>query len=146
MNDFENRILEVLEAYKAAVYERDVDAFLRLYDPEARVFDAWDVWSYEGAAARRGAIEQWFSSLGAERVKVIFEDVQTTAGQDLAVVSAVGTYAAFSADGEELRSMQNRFTWALKLEGNAWMIVHEHTSTPISSSDTKAIFHRAEAA
>ena len=79
-------------------------------------------------------------------MKVIFEDVQTTAGQDLAVVSAVGTYAAFSADGEELRSMQNRFTWALKLEGNAWMIVHEHTSTPISSSDTKAIFHRTEAA
>ena len=42
MNDFENRILEVLEAYKAAVYERNVDTFLRLYDPEARVFDTWD--------------------------------------------------------------------------------------------------------
>jgi ketosteroid isomerase-like protein len=146
MNDFENRILEVLEAYKAAAYERDVDAFLRLYDPEARVFDAWDVWSYEGAAARRSAIEQWFTSLGAERVKVIFDDVQITAGQDLAVVSAIGAYAAFSVDGKELRSMQNRFTWALKLEGNAWKIVHEHTSTPISSNDTKAIFHREKAA
>ena len=42
--------------------------------------------------------------------------------------------------------MQNRFTWALKLEGNAWKIVHEHTSTPISSNDTKAIFHREKAA
>jgi ketosteroid isomerase-like protein len=146
MNDFENRILEVLEAYKAAVYERDVDAFLRLYDPEARVFDAWDVWSYEGTAARRSAIEQWFASLGADRVKVVFDDVQTTAGQDLAVVSALGTYAAISADGKELRSMQNRFTWALALEGNVWKIVHEHTSTPISSSDTKAIFHREKAA
>jgi ketosteroid isomerase-like protein len=146
MNDLENRIAQVLEAYKAAVYERNVDAFLRLYDPEARVFDAWDIWSYEGVAARRGAVEQWFSSLGAERVKVIFDDVLVTVGQDLAVVSAVGTYAAFSADGTELRSMQNRFTWALKLEGNAWKIVHEHTSTPIRSSDTKAIFHRVEAA
>ena len=37
--------------------------------------------------------------------------------------------------------MQNRFTWALKLEGNAWKIVHEHTRRPpIRSSDTKAIF------
>ena len=140
MNDFENRILEVLEAYKAAVYERDVDTFLRLYDPEARVFDAWDVWSYEGAAARRSAIAQWFASLGAERVKVIFDDVQVTVGQDLAVVSAIGTYAAISADGKELRSMQNRFTWALKLEGNAWKIVHEHTSTPIRSNDTRPSF------
>ena len=146
MNDLENRIAQALEAYRAAVYERDVDAFLRLYDPAARVFDAWDVWTYEGAAARRSAIEQWFASLGAERVKVIFDDVQVTVGQDLAVVSAIGTYAAVSADGKELRSMQNRFTWALKLEGNGWKIVHEHTSTPISSSDTKAIFHREEAA
>ena len=146
MDNSENRIMQVLEAYKAAVYERNVDAFLRLYDPEARVFDAWDVWSYEGAAARRSAIEQWFASLGADRVKVVFDDVQTTAGQDLAVVSAVGAYAAFSADGKELRSMQNRFTWALALEGNAWKIVHEHTSTPISSSDAKAIFHRVQAA
>jgi ketosteroid isomerase-like protein len=146
MDNSENRILGVLEAYKAAAYERDVDAFLRLYDPEARVFDAWDVWSYEGAAARRSAIEQWFASLGTERVRVIFDDVQITVGQDLAVVSAIGTYAAISTDGAELRSMQNRFTWALKLDGDAWKIVHEHTSTPIRSSDTKALFHRVEAA
>jgi ketosteroid isomerase-like protein len=146
MNDFENRILEVLEAYKAAVYERNVDAFLSLYDPEARVFDTWEIWSYEGTAARRSAIAQWFASLGTERVKVIFDDVQVTVGQDLAVVSALGAYAAISTDGKELRSMQNRFTWALKLEGNTWKIVHEHTSTPIRSSDTKAIFHREKAA
>jgi ketosteroid isomerase-like protein len=42
--------------------------------------------------------------------------------------------------------MQNRFTWALKLEGSGWLIIHEHTSTPISSNDTKAIFHREKAA
>jgi ketosteroid isomerase-like protein len=146
MNNSENRIMQVLAAYKAAVYERNVDAFLRLYDPEARVFDAWDVWSYEGTAARRSAIEQWFTSLGADCVKVIFDDVQVTVGQDLAVVSAIGTYAAISTDGKELRAMQNRFTWALKLEGAAWKIVHEHTSTPIRSNDTKAIFHREKAA
>ena len=39
MNNSAHRIFEVLEAYKAAVYERNVDAFLRLYDPGARVFD-----------------------------------------------------------------------------------------------------------
>jgi ketosteroid isomerase-like protein len=145
MDNMENRVSQVLEAYSAAVYERNVDAFLRLYDAEARVFDAWDVWSYEGVAARRGAIEQWFSSLGAERVNVTFDDVQVTAGQDLAVLSAIGAYAAIAIDGSELRSMQNRFTWALKLEGGVWKIIHEHTSTPIRSSDAKAIFHREHA-
>ncbi len=103
------------------------------------------MWSYEDAAARRKTIEDWFGSLGTETVKVSFHDVQVTAGPELAVISATGTYAAFSADGKELRSMQNRFTWALKREGSAWKIVHEHTSVPIGFSDLKGILQRAEA-
>lgn len=132
-----------LDAYKAAVYERDVEAFLRLYDPAARVFDTWGVWCYEGTASRRKAIEGWFSSLGEERVRVTFDDVQITLAQDLAVLTATGRYAAFAADGVELRSMQNRLTWALRRKAGGWSIVHEHTSTPIGFADQKAIFHRA---
>jgi len=134
---------QTLDAYKVAVFERDVEAFLRLYDPAARVFDTWGVWSYEGTAARRKAIEGWFSSLGEERVRVTFDDVQITLAQDLAVLTATGRYAAFAADGVELRSMQNRLTWALRRKAGGWSIVHEHTSTPIGFTDQKAIFHRA---
>jgi ketosteroid isomerase-like protein len=146
MNDLANPIIQILEAYKTAVYERNVDMFMRLYDQEARVFDTWGVWSYEGTSARRKTIEQWFSSLGGDRVRVTFDDVQVRVAQNLAVLSAIGTYAAVSADGAQLRSMQNRFTWALNCEGAAWKIVHEHTSTPIGFSDLKAIFHREKPA
>jgi ketosteroid isomerase-like protein len=116
-----------------------------LYDPKARVFDTWGVWSYDSAASRRQTIEDWFGSLGTETVKVTFDDVQLTAGPALAVISATGRYAAFSAEGQELRSMQNRFTWALQREGAAWKIIHEHTSVPIGFSDLKGILQRAEA-
>ena len=75
MSELEHSITQVLEAYKSAVYARDADAFMRLYDPKVRVFDTWGIWSYEGAAAWRTAIEGWFSSLGTERVKVSFDDV-----------------------------------------------------------------------
>jgi ketosteroid isomerase-like protein len=66
-------------------------------------------------------------------------------GPELALLSATGRYAAIAADGKEVRSMQNRFSWGLKRVGNAWKIVHEHTSVPIGFSDLKGILQRAEA-
>jgi ketosteroid isomerase-like protein len=133
----------VLDAYAAAVYNRDAEAFLQLYCDSARVFDTWAVWSYEGTASRRQAIEGWFSSLGQERVKVNFEDVQATMGAEVAVLTATGRFAALSAEGVEIRSMQNRLTWGLQRDGTCWRIVHEHTSVPIAFSDLKGILQRA---
>jgi len=51
-------------------------------------------------------IDAWFTSLGTERVKVTFEEVQTSGTSDLAIVSAIVTYAGHSAQGEQLRAMQ----------------------------------------
>jgi len=108
-----------------------------------RVFDAWGVWSYEGAAAWQVAVEGWFTSLGTERVKVEFADVQSVVGGDFASVSAFVTYAGMSAQGEQLRSMENRLTWVLRMRGHVWRIVHEHTSAPVGFEDSRAILQRS---
>lgn len=142
MNDSEKSITRVLESYESAVFAKDVDAFMRLYDPSVRVFDAWGVWSYEGSAAWQRAVEGWFTSLGSEKVKVRFEEVQTSPGRELAVVSAIVTYAGVSATGEQLRAMQNRITWVLRTTAHVLRIVHEHTSAPIGFDDSKAILER----
>jgi ketosteroid isomerase-like protein len=133
---------QILESYVSAVHAKDVGAFMRLYDPNVRVFDTWGVWSYEGSAAWQTAVEGWFTSLGTERVKVTFADVVTWPGREFAIVSAVVTYAGVSAQGEPLRSMQNRLTWALKTSGHVARIVHEHTSAPVGFDDAKAILQR----
>lgn len=143
MDDTEKSVARVLDIYKSAVFAKDVEAFMRLYDPRVRVFDAWGVWSYEGAEAWQRAIEGWFTSLGSERVKVVFDEVQTSTGRELTVLSAVVTYAGVSAQGEPLRSMQNRLTWALRTSGHVLRIVHEHTSAPIGFEDSKAILQRS---
>lgn len=143
MADLEKSINRVLETYKSAVYAKDVGSFLKLYDPRVRVFDTWGVWSYEGAESWQRAIEAWFTSLGTEKVKVSFEEVRTEGDADFAVVSAIATYAALSAQGEQLRAMQNRLTWALRTSGHILRIVHEHTSAPIGFEDAKAILQRA---
>ncbi|MBK8528001.1 MAG: nuclear transport factor 2 family protein [Rubrivivax sp.] len=142
MSDIERDISRLLATYESAVFKKDVETFMHLYDTDVRVFDAWGVWSYEGADAWQHAVEGWFTSLGAERVKVTFDEVRTSVGKDMASVSAVVTYAGQSAKGQQVRAMQNRITWVLRVIGHVPRIVHEHTSAPIGFEDLKAILSR----
>ena len=141
MSDIDPRLLRICEGYTHAVREKNVEAFLNLYHPTARVFDTWGAWSFEGVPARRKVIEEWFGSLGEERVAVTFDRVQTIVTSDLASLTARVVYAAISPAGAELRSMQNRLTWVLKAEGGEWKIIHEHTSVPIGP-DLKGLLAR----
>jgi ketosteroid isomerase-like protein len=142
MSTPDKEIARILEAYASAVHAKDAEALIRLYDPSVRVFDAWGVWSYEGAPAWQRALEAWFTSLASEKVKVSFADVRSSPAQELAMVSAIVTYAGVSAQGEALRAMQNRITWVLRRTGHVLRIVHEHTSAPIGFDDSKAILQR----
>ena len=122
---------EMLEAYVAAVRAADVDAFLALYEDDARNFDLWSVWSYDGKDALRGMVEEWFGSLGTDTVDVQFDEVRTQGGDDVGALSAFLTFRGLSAEGEELRSMNNRLTWVLRKNADGeWKIAHEHTSAP----------------
>ena len=144
MSDMEEQVSRVMRSYEAAVLARDAEAFIRLYHPAVRVFDTWGVWLYQDAGSWRTAVEGWFASLGSERVKVSFSEVQTLGAQAFATVSAIVTYAAESAQGEPLRSMQNRITWVLRESGHVFRIVHEHSSAPIGFEDFKAILERKQ--
>ncbi|MGF6967130.1 ketosteroid isomerase-like protein [Paraburkholderia sp. WC7.3g] len=142
MNKLDNPVLQVLADYQAAVWAKDVDSFVALYDREAVVFDMWGSWSYHGIASWRAMVEGWFGSLGAERVNVNFSAAQTIVATDLAVVHAFATYKAVDADGLELRSMDNRLTMTLRLQADGWKIVHQHTSAPIEVGTAQVIFRR----
>jgi ketosteroid isomerase-like protein len=146
MNSPDNSIMQVAEAYRAAVFEKDSAALMRLFAENVRVFDTWGVWSYEGAGPWRRMVEGWLSSLGTERVKVTFDDVRIETGSPLSCLSAIVTYAAVSPEGAELRSLQNRLSWVLRSTGSGWVVIHEHTSAPVGPGDGKAILQRANAA
>jgi ketosteroid isomerase-like protein len=137
-----NPILQVLEDYTAAVFAKNVDSFVALYDRDTVVFDMWGAWSHNGIASWRAVAEGWFGSLGTERVIVDFLDAQTIVAADLAVVHAFATYRAVDADGLELRSMDNRLTMTLRQQADGWKIVHQHTSSPIEVGTAQVIFRR----
>jgi ketosteroid isomerase-like protein len=142
VSDTEKQVLRALDTYKSAVLAKNAETFMHLYDPEVRVFDCWGEWSYEGAAAWRIAVEGWFASLMSESVRVAFEDVRIIGEKGFASMSAIVTYAAVSAQGQELRVMQNRISWVFRSSGHVLRIVHELTSATIGFEDAKAILRR----
>jgi ketosteroid isomerase-like protein len=140
--DTEKQVLRALDTYKTAVLAKNAETFMHLYDPDVRVFDTWGAWSYEGAAAWRVAIEGWFASLGSETVRVTFQDVKIAGEKGFASMNAIVTYAAVSAQGQDLRAMQNRISWVLQASGHVLRVIHEHTSAPVGFEDGKAILRR----
>jgi ketosteroid isomerase-like protein len=143
VSQIEAPIARVIEGYKTSVAARDMNAFMRLYDPSARVFDAWGVWSYETLSTWQIAVEGWFASHPNDRFMVSFDDVVALSSPPFATVSAIVTYAVASAQGEQLNSMQNRLTWVLRTSGHVPRIIHEHTSAPIGFEDQKAILQHS---
>jgi ketosteroid isomerase-like protein len=132
-------VLGILEAFKEAVSTKDVDAFVALYDKDARIFDMWDKWSYHDTISWRGMVAQWFGSQGTERDAVDFNDVQTIVANDVAIIHAFVTFTGLSAEGKKLRSMDERLTWTLVKKEGGWKIAHQHTSAPVDFQTMKVI-------
>jgi ketosteroid isomerase-like protein len=137
-----NPVLEFTSKYKAAVYEKNAEIFASLYDKDVRVFDAWQVWSFDGIGAWKKMAADWFGSLGDERVVVEFEDVQSNVRQQLCTGSAFTTYTAVDAAGKSLRSLTNRHTWVLEHMDGQWKVIHEHSSAPADFQTMKVSLQR----
>jgi uncharacterized protein (TIGR02246 family) len=135
-------IQQLFDRYKTAVLEKNVDAFLSIFDSEIHVFDMWGTWSHRGIEAWRKMATEWFGSLGSERVIVEFHDPRIVLSNEMAWATADVTFAAVSAQGEKLRSLQNRLTWVVQKKSGEWKVVHEHTSAPIDPETGKAILKR----
>jgi ketosteroid isomerase-like protein len=141
MSEYEKAILQVLDTYRLAVYEKNVEKFISIYDQNVIIFDMWNEWSYKGIDAWRGMVIDWFGSLGNERVIVEFNNPQIISEQSIAFVHSFVTFKAVSSEGNVLRSLQNRFTFVIKNMAGTWKVLHEHSSSPLDFATQKAIFH-----
>jgi ketosteroid isomerase-like protein len=130
------------DAYKTAVFEKDVDAFISLYDKNILVFDTWQEWTYEGLAAWKVMVKGWFESLGEVRDAVTFDNIQIHDKGDMALLTAIAKFTAVSENGEELRYLQNRLTWVAAKNAGDWKIIHQHISSPIDFETMKVILKR----
>jgi ketosteroid isomerase-like protein len=135
----DDSIHQILRAYVAAIYNKDTTAYLNLYHDDVVIFDAWGPpWTYEGLPTWRKVTEEWFVSLGEDRVVVDVVNIQINTASTLAVLFATVKFTAKSAEGLTLRWLQNRLTCVIEPKNHVWKIKHQHTSTPIDG-DLKAI-------
>jgi ketosteroid isomerase-like protein len=142
MTDPTDPVSQAFAWYAAAAYAKDADSFASIYTDDIHVFDMWNRWELRGIDAWQAMAENWFGSLGEERVVIKFTDVSSTVGADLALGHATVTYSAVTADGSVLRSLDNRMTVGLRKVGNLWKIFHEHTSGPLEHQTLKGKIKR----
>jgi ketosteroid isomerase-like protein len=145
MSSLSDPVRNALHQYAKAVHEKDVAAFIALYDDDLHVFDMWNNWELRGIDAWRRMAEGWFGSLGTERVVVTAEDLVATASADFALGHATLTFTALSVEDKPLRSLDNRVTLAMRRTDGVWKIFHEHTSAPIKHDTLKGIIQRDSA-
>ena len=137
-------VQEVLESYKRAVYEQDVEAYVSLYASDFHVYDCWDDWECTELSQWTASTKEWFEGLREEDVllHVEYEDVAVEESSSLAFVRCNVTFAAYNQSGEKLRQITNRFTFGLRNENGSWSIAHQHSSLPIHGETGKGIFTR----
>ncbi|MHC0037674.1 YybH family protein [Pseudoneobacillus sp. C159] len=125
-------VLDVLQNYKTAVYEKDVEKFLSSYHSEIHIFDCWDCWEYNGISQWKEMVTDWFNGLRQDGVylNVELDNLVVEENSSLAIVYGTVKYAAHIQSGEKLRQTANRFTFTLKKEQASWKIIHEHSSLP----------------
>ena len=138
MNSPIDPIAQMIDAYKEAVLTKNIDAFCALYDADIHIFDMWNHWYIQGIEAWKTMANAWFISLGTEYVTVDAHNVESVVTDDMAYGHAIFSYTAMSAQGEVLRTLDNRITIVLKRSGDFWKVIHEHTSAPIDHGSLAA--------
>jgi ketosteroid isomerase-like protein len=138
-----NKVQDVLENYKSAIYEKDVERFVSYFSSNIHIYDCWADWECKGISQWREIVKEWFNGLIEEGVllQTDFNDVVVEEDSNLAFVHCAVTFAAHNESGEKLRQMTNRFTFGLRKENESWIITHFHSSLPISMETGKGIFN-----
>jgi uncharacterized protein (TIGR02246 family) len=132
----------LLQLYKNAVLEKNLNAYACIFDEKVRAFDMWGEWVYDGLDAWLGMAKGWFGSLGTDRDIVDFEDIQIETSDELGIVTAIVKFTAVSEKGEALRYLQNRLTWIARKKDGVWKIIHQHTSGPVDFETMKVILQK----
>jgi ketosteroid isomerase-like protein len=142
MNVGFTKVQDIIENYKSAVYEQNVEKFVSAYATNIQVYDCWDDWECKGISKWKESVNGWFNHLKEDGVqlKVELNDLVVEENAGLAFINSNVSFIAYNGSGEKLRQITNRFTFGLKKENNSWKIIHQHSSLPISMETGKGIF------
>jgi uncharacterized protein (TIGR02246 family) len=118
----------IIARWSKAVRDEDRAAIRADHDPDILMFDVPPPFLSRGIDAYMATWDLFFGSV-PKPVAFDFEDIEITAGQDVAFATAVGRCLSRDRNGEK-ENLQFRLTMGFRKKDGRWRITHEHHSLP----------------
>jgi ketosteroid isomerase-like protein len=129
----EAAIRELILGWAKAVRDEDFAGIRAHHDPDILMFDVPPPFQSRGLDAYMATWGTFYPSQ-ARPIRFDFEQIQVTAGSDVAFATAIG-HCGYIERGETI-DLKFRLTMGFQKKNDDWVIVHEHHSVPaIDSSD-----------
>ncbi|PWD50986.1 DUF4440 domain-containing protein [Serinibacter arcticus] len=133
-------IADIARSYGERAAALDAAAFIALYDDGIVVHDLFSPEPIVGIDVWRAQVDHWFGDVTSEDTNVArIGPLTIHASGDLATAFGRVRYGILGQDGTERYGMWNRLTWVLRRDGDAWRIVHEHTSVSLDAESGQPV-------
>jgi uncharacterized protein (TIGR02246 family) len=124
----ETELRGLIARWSKAVRDEDLAGIRADHDPDILMFDVPPPFLSRGLDAYMSTW-QLFYGCAPKPVAFDFEDVEVTAGHDVAFATAVGKCINVEPNGERT-NLKFRLTMGFRKHEGRWRIVHEHHSLP----------------
>jgi len=121
-------IRNLVENWASAVRRKDLSGILRHHSPSMLMFDVPPPVQLKGIEAYEKSWDLFFS-WSHEPVVFDIGEMDITAGNDVAFVTAVMRCAGTEANGDNVE-LDFRLTIGLRKIDGQWVVLHEHHSIP----------------
>jgi ketosteroid isomerase-like protein len=127
----EAAIRELILGWAKAVRDEDFAGIRAHHDPDILMFDVPPPFQSRGLDAYMATWDTFYPSQ-ARPIRFDFEQIQITAGSDVAFATAIG-HCGYIEQGETI-DLEFRLTMGFQKKNDNWVIVHEHHSVPATDS------------
>jgi uncharacterized protein (TIGR02246 family) len=124
----EVELQELIARWAKAVRDEDLAGIRADHDLKILMFDVPPPFLSRGITAYMATWQTFFAS-SAKPVSFDFEDVEITAGDNVAFATAIGHCINTERNGEKT-NLKFRLTMGFRKHDGRWLIVHEHHSLP----------------
>jgi len=137
-DDDEQALRDLEQKFAEAFNAKDIDAIMRLYDPNVLVFDVVPPRQYLGAAAYRKDWEQLFDAMaGPVKFEITDQTISTDGDGRIAYGTSIQHFSGKDKSGQNY-NMAVRVTDVYRKSNNGeWLIAHEHVSVPVDIETNK---------
>jgi uncharacterized protein (TIGR02246 family) len=132
----ETLIRNLVNSWANAIRNKDSDALMSNFAPDAILFDVINPLQYIGTDAGRKRAEQWLSAFQGP-VEYEIRNLTITTADDVAFCHSLNRVNGTTKDGKKI-DMWWRATVCFRKMNGQWMVTHEHSSVPFDMESGKA--------